>query len=457
MGIVIRGGEVVNAAGRFQADVRIEGERIVGVGEGLSQPGDEILDASGCYVIPGGIDPHTHLEMPAGELGFNADDWFSGTSAAVAGGTTCVIDMATQERGGILLGALEAWQRRALAGAVCDWSFHMGVTDVTDEVLQEMAAVVGAGVSSFKLYLAYKGRVMVDDGAAFRVMREAGALGAWTLVHAENGEIIEVLTTDAKSRGELRAGIHGRTRPPLMEGEAAGRALLLARLAGAPVYIVHVSCREALEAVRAARQAGQPVCAEACTHHLVLTEREYDRPGFEAAPWVLSPPLRAQEHLDALWGGLATGALDLVASDHCPWNLQVQKARGCADFSLIPNGGPGIEERMSLLWTYGVRTGQWTLEEFVQRTSATAARIFGMSRKGAIFPGFDADVVVWDGSAMRKLSAANQCSRVDHSLYEGMHVTGVARFVLTRGRVAAQEGAPAGEPGWGRFVARRPR
>ena len=456
MGTVIRGGRVVTGGGTVATDVRVESGQIVSLGEGLLQPGDAVLDASGCYVMPGGIDSHTHIEMPAGDLGWNADDWYSGTAAAVAGGTTCVIDMITQDPGGSLGAALADWQVRAAPRAVADYSFHMGVIDPRPAVLAEMAAVVAAGVPSFKIYLAYKGRLMVDDGQAFQIMREAGRLGAWTLVHCENGDLIDVLIAEARAAGRLEAGVHGSTRPPVGEGEATNRAIQLARLAGAPVHIVHVSCRESLEAVLRARLAGHRVRAEACLPHLVLTEAAYERPGFAAAPFVLSPPLRSEADREALWTGLTTGALDFVATDHCPWHLKGQKDRGVDDFSRIPNGVGSIEERMALLWTLGVKSGRWSPAEFVAATSGRAARIFGLRTKGAIQVGYDADILVWDPGVGRTLSVQTQHSHVDHSAFEGMAVTGQARFVLVGGRMAARDGEPVPEAGSGRFVRRVP-
>ena len=430
MPLIIRGGTVVTETAQFVADVRVEGERITAVGRDIHLPGDRVLDASGCFVMPGGIDPHTHIEMPAGDLGRTADDWHSGTAAAVEGGTTCVLDMITPEPGGALAAALYDWRRRAAQGALCDYSFHMGVTEARPDIIEEMAAIVAAGVSSFKLYLAYKGRLMVDDGAAFRIMREAGRLGAWTLVHAENGDLIEALTADAVRAGRLDAGAHGATRPPVAEGEATHRAIQLARAAEAPVYIVHVTCREALAPIRRARQNGLPVIGEACAHHLVLTDEN------QGLPYVLSPPLRPQADRQALWDAYADGTLSVTATDHCPWNLQGQKERGRDDFTRIPNGAPGIEERMALLWTHGVTTGRWSPSQFVTHTSAEAARIFGLSTKGAVHPGYDADLVIWDPSNRRTLSAATQRSSVDHCLYEGMEVTGQPRYVLVRGAEA---------------------
>ncbi len=454
---VIRGGTVVTAAASFSADVRVAGGHITAVGQVPPQPGDHVLDAGGCLVMPGGIDPHTHLEMPAGEI-TTADDWYSGTAAAAAGGTTCVLDMITQERGAGLQTALAQWQERAAGKACIDYSFHMGIIDPRAEVLAELPAVVAAGVPSVKIYLAYKGRIMVNDGEAFRIMRAAAGSGALTLVHAENGEVIEVLQAEARAAGRLQPGRHGAARPPLTEAEATVRALALAEMAAAPVYIVHVTCAAALAPIRAARLAGRPVWAEACVPHLMLTDREYQQPGFAAAPYVLSPPLRPESDRRALWDGLAEGTLDLVATDHCPWHLHGHKDRGREDFTCMPNGAPGIEERLALLWTHGVAAGAWRPSEFVARTSTRAARIFGLyPQKGTVQIGADADLVVWDPAPRRALSACTQHSRVDHCLYEGMEVQGLARYVLARGRLVAGEGKPTGDAaGWGRQATRNP-
>ena len=293
MALIIRGGTLLTPAGPATADLRIEGGRISALGEGVATSGDETLDAGGCYVLPGGIDPHTHIEMPAGGGEFNADDWYSGTAAALAGGTTTVLDMITPERGGTLTAALGDWQGRAALRAACDYSFHMGLIEDSPALLAEMAAIVAAGVPSFKIYLAYKGRLMIDDGAAFRILRRAGALGALTLAHCENGEIIDTLIADRRAAGDLAPGNHPRVRPSLAEGEATARAIALAQLARAPLYVVHVTCREAIGAIAAARGQGQAVYGEACAHHLTLTEAEYERPGFAAAPMSSARPCAA--------------------------------------------------------------------------------------------------------------------------------------------------------------------
>lgn len=456
MGTIIRGGTLVTAGNTLECDLRLDGGRVAAAGSGILQPGDQIIDAEGCLVMPGGIDPHTHIDMPAGNLK-TVDDWYDATAAALAGGTTCCIDMMTQEPGGKLRWVLEDWNRRAGPRAAMDYSYHMGVIDPRPDVLEEMPQIVAAGIPSFKLYLAYKGRIMVDDAGAYRTMRAAGRAGAWTLVHCENGEVVEILIAEALAAGRTAAGVHGEVRPAAAEAEATGRAIALAQMAGCPVYIVHVTCQGALEHVRRARRAGQQVRAEACAHHLVLTADEYRRPGFAAAPWVLSPPLRSELDQRALWGGLRDGSLDTVATDHCPWHLKGQKDRGRDDFTRIPNGAPGIEERMALLWTYGVAAGSMTPQQFVAYTSTHAAQIFGLyPRKGSLLPGADADVVVWDPQVERKISARTHRTRADHSIYEGMAVRGAPRYVFVRGRPAVWEGELQAEPGWGQFLARRP-
>jgi len=453
MALLIRGGTLVTPAGLAPADLAIESGRIAALGEGLGAPGDAVLDATGCLVLPGGIDPHTHIEMPAGGGEFNADDWYSGTAAALAGGTTTVLDMITPERGGTLGAALRDWQERAAARAACDYSFHMGLIEDTPALVQEMGEVARAGVPSFKIYLAYKGRLMIDDGAAFRILRRAGALGGLVLAHCENGEVIDTLIADARAGGDLAPGRHARVRPAAAEGEATARCIALAGLAQAPLYVVHVTCRESLAAVRRARQAGQPVCGEVCTHHLLLTEAEYERPGFGAAPYVLSPPLRSAADVAALRDGLARGWLQTVATDHCPWQLKGQKERGVNDFTAIPNGAGGIQERLGLLFHHlGGRLG-W--ERLAALTAGNAARIFGLyPQKGALLPGADADLVVWDPGQPQTYSAQTQLSHADHSIYEGFAVQGAPRFVLQRGRLAVREGKVLAEPGWGRFLAR---
>lgn len=454
MATVIAGGTVVTASGRFAADVQVEGERIAALGHGLRRPGDNVLDAAGCYVLPGGVDPHTHIELPLPGGGANADTWYTGTLAAAWGGTTTVIDMITQERGGSLGAALANWQRRAGPQATVDYGFHMGVIDPRPEVLAEIPDLVRAGVASLKLYLAYRDRLMLTDAEAFAVMQAAAPAGALVAVHAENGDVIAALVAAALARGQTAPCHHAHTRPAGAEAEATHRACRLAALAGARLYVVHVTCREALAEVAAARQRGQAVLAETCTHYLLFTAADLDRPGFAGAGWVLSPALRTAADQEALWQALGAGGLDVVASDHCPWTW-AQREQGRERFDRIPSGIPGVEERLPFLYTYGVAAGRLTLEALVALTATNPARCFGLyPRKGALVPGADADVVVWDPAPRRTWGAAAHHCGADRTPYEGWEVRGAPRHVLVRGRPVIRSGTAAPAPGCGRFLPR---
>lgn len=423
------------------------------IGASLRAPGDEVIDAEGCYVLPGAIDPHTHIELPTGNGGYNADTWFSGTVAAAFGGTTTVIDMITQERGAPLHEALADWHSRARPHAVVDYGFHMGIIDPRPEVLAEIPELVRTGVPSFKLYLGYRGRLMLSDAELFTTMRAVGRAGGLTLVHAENGDVIDTLVAEAVANGETTPRHHALTRPAATEAEATARACHLARLAEAPLYVVHVTCREALEEIAQARRHGQHVLAETCTHYLLFTADDLARPHFEGARWVLSPPLRKDADRLALWDALGAG-IEVVASDHCPWTL-AQKAQGRERFDRIPNGAPGVEERLPFLYTYGVEQGGITLEELVALTSTNPARIFGLyPRKGTIAPGSDADVVVWDPGVQRTWSAAHHRCGSDNTPYEGMAVSGAVRHLLVRGRTVIEDGELAAPAGCGIFLER---
>lgn len=455
MAKLIAGGTVVTAAGRFRADVRIEGSMVTAVGAGLRSPGDEVIDAEGCYVLPGGIDVHTHIELPTGGGAHNADTWHTGTVAAAFGGTTTVLDMITQEPGDSLAHALEDWQRRAAGQAVVDYGFHMGIIDARPEVLAEIPAIAAAGVPSFKLYTAYRGRLMLGDADLFRVMRTVGQIGGTVLVHAENGDVIDTLVAEAIARGDKAPRFHAATRPAAAEAEATARACRLAELAGVRLYVVHVTCREALEEVRRAKHRGQHVLAETCTHYLLFTADDLARPHFEGARWVLSPPLRKDADRQALWEALGHQDLDVLASDHCPWTL-AQKARGREQFDLIPNGAPGVEERLPFLYTYGVVRGGLTLEEFVALTATNPAKIFGLyPRKGLIAAGSDADLVVWDPEARSVWSAARHHCGSDNTPYEGLAVQGAVRHVLVRGQSIIQDASLTAQAGCGTFVPRK--
>jgi dihydropyrimidinase len=453
--VLVRNGRVVTASESVEADLFVDGERIALVGQGLSLPADTVIDASGYLVLPGGIDAHTHLDMTAGGV-TSADDFETGTRAAAFGGTTTVVDFATPEPGESLLAALEAWRRKAEGRAAVDYGFHMALRGLGDTTLGEMARLVrDEGVTSFKLYLAYPGVLQVDDATFFRALLGARECGALTLVHAENGGVIDVLVKRALARGETAPRYHALTRPPETEAEATARAVSLATMAGAPLYVVHLSCAAALAHVTAARDRGLPVHAETCPQYLFLSTADYDRPGFEGARYVMSPPLRELSDQEALWRGLAGGDLEVVATDHCPFTL-ADKARGRHDFSRIPNGAPGIETRMMLLWDGGVRTGRIDPQRFVELTATAPARLFGLwPRKGTIAVGSDADLVVWDPEREAHFSAETLHMRVDYSPYEGRVVRGGPAVVLSRGEVLVDHGEWKGRPGRGRFLKRQ--
>jgi dihydropyrimidinase len=451
---LVRNGRVVTASDSYEADLYVDGGKIALVGQGLSLPADTVIDASGALVLPGGIDAHTHLDMPAGEL-TSADDFETGTRAAAFGGTTTVIDFATPEPGQSLLAALDAWRRKAEGKAVVDYAFHMALREVGEATLAEMARLTrDEGVTSFKLYLAYPGVLQVDDAAFFRALLGARECGALPLVHAENGGVIDVLVKRALARGDTSPLHHALTRPPETEAEATARAISMAAMAGVPLYVVHLTCAAALAHVEAARDRGQAVFAETCPQYLFLSIADHDRPGFEGAKYVMSPPLREAADQEALWRGLAGGDLQVVATDHCPFTL-ADKARGKDDFSKIPNGAPGIETRMMLLWDGGVRAGRIDAQRFVELTSAAPARIFGLwPRKGTIAVGSDADLVVWDPEREARLSVETLHMRVDYSPYEGRVVRGGPAVVMSRGEVIVDRGEWKGRPGRGQFQKR---
>lgn len=463
MATVIKGGTVITAGDTFAADVLIEGEQIVAVGRGLSAEG--VIDATGAYVIPGGIDVHTHLDMPFGGT-VSSDDFFTGHQAAAFGGTTMHIDFAIQPKGATLRETLELWHGRAAGKAVIDYGFHVAITDLPDSVLEEMARTVEYGATSMKLFMAYKGALQVDDMTLFRAMQQAAKHRLLIMVHAENGDAIDVLVREAIEAGNLTPKYHALTRPPELEAEATARAVRLAEVAGAPLYVVHLTNAGALEAVRLARARGLSgqIFAETCTQYFFFTRDDLDREGFEGAKWVCSPPFRELSDQAALWQGVADNSLQVVSTDHCPFWFEGGKdgrpggkELGRESFAKIPNGCPGIEERMMLLYTHGVRAGRISLNRWVELTSTNPARLFGCyPRKGAVAPGADADLVVWDPELRRTISATTQHQRTDYTLYEGWEVVGAPRTVLSRGRVLVDEGAWKGEAGSGQFIHRRP-
>lgn len=453
MSKVVKGGTIVTADLTYKADVLIEGGRITAIGPDLK--GDEVLDASGCYVMPGGIDPHTHLEMPF--MGTSsADDFESGTRAALAGGTTMVVDFALPAPGQSLLDSLKVWHNKT-ARAHCDFSFHMAVTWWGEQVFDEMKAVVDQGITSFKHFMAYKGSLMVNDDELFASFRRCAELGAVPFVHAENGDVVAEMAARLLAEGNRGPEAHAYSRPPAVEGEATNRAIMIADMAGAPLYVVHVSCEDAHEAIRRARMLGRRVWGEPLIQHLTLDESEYFNPDWDhAARRVMSPPFRNKRHQESLWAGLASGSLSCVATDHCAFTT-AQKRSGLGDFTKIPNGTGGLEDRLPMLWTQGVNTGRLTMNEFVAVTSTNIAKILNCyPRKGAVLVGADADLIVWDPAQEKTISAESQQSAIDYNVFEGQKVKGLPRYVLSRGRVAVAEGAVSPREGHGEFVAREP-
>ena len=454
MSTVIKNGTIVTADLTYKADVLIEGGKISAIGEGLS--GDKVLDATGCYIMPGGIDPHTHLEMPF--MGtYSADDFESGTRAALAGGTTMVVDFALPSAGQGLLDALQMWDNK-VGRAHCDFSYHMAITWWGQQVFDEMEEVVKRGITSFKHFMAYKGALMVNDDELFASFRRVGDLGGIALVHAENGDVVAELSSRLLAEGNTGPEAHAYSRPPQVEGEATNRAIMVADMAGVPLYVVHTSCEDSHEAIRRARAQGKRVWGEPLIQHLTLDESEYFNPDWDhAARRVMSPPFRNKLHQDSLWAGLQSGSLSVVATDHCAFTTD-QKRTGIGDFTKIPNGTGGLEDRLPMLWTHGVNTGRLTPNEFVAVTSTNIAKILNMyPKKGAVLVGSDADLVVWDPEAEKVISAGTQQSSIDYNVFEGQHVKGLPRYTLTRGVVAVVEGKVDSHEGHGEFVAREPR
>jgi dihydropyrimidinase len=453
---VIRGGTIVTASDTTRGDVGILGEKIVAIAQDLTpENATRVIDAAGCYVMPGGIDVHTHLDMPFGGTK-SADDFESGTIAAAHGGTTTLIDFAIQYRGQTLRHAFDTWMAKADRKAAIDYAFHCIITELGDAHVEEMGALVREGVPSFKLFMAYPGVFMLDDASIFRTMLAAAKYGGMICMHAENGGAIDVIVQRALAEGKRAPKYHALTRPTTAEAEATSRAIALAEMAGAPVYIVHLSCNDALEKVREARDRGLAAYAETCPQYLYLSLENMDAPGFEGAKYVFTPPLREKWNQEKLWQGLAKDTLQVVSTDHCPFCFKEQKELGRDDFTKIPNGGPGIENRMSLVFSGGVNGGRFSVNRFVQLVSTAPAKLFGLyPRKGTIAVGSDADIVVFDPNEEMVISAASHHMRVDYSMFEGIRVKGVAKIVLSRGRVIVENGAFKGRAGSGEFIKRR--
>jgi dihydropyrimidinase len=453
--LIIRGGTVVNHDHSRRADVLVDGETIVAIGAALEAPaGAEVIDAGGCYVMPGGIDPHTHLELAfMGTV--SADDFEWGTKAALSGGTTMVVDFCIPEPGQSMLAAYQDWRRKS-EKAASDYGFHMAVTSWGKRVFDEMEIVVKAyGINTFKHFMAYKGALMVNDDELYNSFARCAQLGAMPLVHAENGDVVARMQEALLARGVSGPEGHAYSRPVEVEGEATNRAIMIADMTGAPLYVVHTSCRQSHEAIARARASGKRVYGEPLIQHLLLNASEYQNKSWDhAARRVMSPPFRHASHQDSLWAGLQSGSLQVVATDHCAFTTE-QKRLGIGDFRKIPNGTGGLEDRMLLLWTTGVNTGRLTREEFVAVTSSNIARILNIyPRKGRIDVGSDADLVVWDPSATKTITAKSQISRIDYNVFEGFACRGAPVVTLSRGKIAWAEGELRAEKGDGRYVER---
>ena len=454
MKTLIQNGTLVTAEATFAADLLVENDKIAGIGHALPTQGvDRVIDASGKLVIPGGIDPHVHLDMPF--MGtHSSDDYTTGTRAALFGGTTMVIDFILQTQGDTLYNALRTWQKKSEGKAVGDYSYHMAVTDFNPEVGKEVVAMIEKeGISSFKTFMAYKGALMIDDGQMMNLMRVVRDHGGLVTVHATNGDMIDALIARHKREGKLSPLYHYLSQPEITEAEASGRFADLLYYTGCPGYIVHMTCEGALNAVRRATLRNQRVLVETCTQYLVLDASLYEK-GFEGAKWVMSPPLRQPKDQEALWAGLNQGLVQVVGTDHCPFMWE-QKKMGETDFSKIPNGHPAIEHRVELLFSEGVAKKRITLNKFVEASSTRAAQIFGMHpRKGTLSVGADADVVVFNPETKHKISASTHHMRCDYSAYEGMELTGKTETVLLRGELAIHNNECLIQSGFGQFIHR---
>ncbi len=457
MRTLITNGHIVTATDDYMGDMLIDGEKIAAIstpGAFASQQLDTTLDAQGKYIFPGAIDVHTHMELPLPAT-VASDDFETGTIAAACGGTTTILDFANQRRGHTLAEALHSWHAKAEGKAVIDYGFHITITDLAAAPEAAMDEMIAAGVTTFKLLMAYPGTFMVDDDTMYRVLRRSAKLGGLVMVHAENGIVIDLIVREAVAAGHTAPGFHALTRPAVLEGEATHRAIILATLAEAPLYVVHVSCQHSLHAVAAARAKGLPVWGETCPQYLYLNDSHYAAPGFEAAKFVCTPPMRSLADNEALWLGLQRHELQVVSTDHAPFNFAGQKELGLHDFSKIPNGLPGVEHRVMLMYD-GVRTGKLDLHHFVDLVATKPAKLFGLfPRKGTIAPGSDADLVIFDPEKSVTISAANQHQRVDYTPYEGVHIQGVPDTVLLRGQVIVRNGEYVGGKGGGQYLHRK--
>lgn len=459
MGILLKGGKIITAVDEYCSDIRIEGEKIVSIGDNLEQPGDEIISADGCYIFPGGIDTHTHFDLDVG-LTVTADDFSSGTKAAIVGGTTTILDYGCQLRGGTLKEALKEQHRKSEGKCYCDYGFHMGITDWNDETSEEIQSMIESGVTSFKMYMAYKKSMQVDDGAIYKALKRCKEAGGLITFHCENGDLIETFIDEARTKGNKSPYYHPLSRPAELEDEAIERLIKIAEIADAPVYVVHLSSKSGLMSILEAKKRGTEVYIETCPQYLMLNDSYYgekDSKSFEGAKYVMSPPLRKSYDQEALWKGLSSREIDTIGTDHCSFNYEGQKEIGIDDFSKIPNGGPGVENRMGLIYTYGVMSGKLSMNDMVALTSTNAAKIFGLfPEKGTIAVGSDADLVVWDPSYSSIITAEKQTQNVDYNPYEGFKQEGRALHVLLRGNKVIYNGEFIEKEPIGKYLPRKP-
>jgi len=455
MSLLIKGGRIVTAADDYVADVFVDDERISLIGEDLDVAADRVIDAAGKYVLPGCVDPHTHLDMPFGGT-VTIDDVESGQISAAFGGTTCHVDFIIQPQGATFAAALDEWRAKANGKQTIDMGYHMAITDLTNGgTLEELASLPDQGITSYKLFMAYKGALMVDDETLYRAMEVAAKSGALVMVHAENGDVVDILVREALQAGNTAPLYHALTRPPEAEGEATNRAIQLAHLAGAPLYVVHVTCREAVEPIARARDAGWDVWGETCTQYFFNSLDDISKPDFEGAKYVYSPPVRDKANWDVLWNAVRGDALSVISTDHCAFLWDGQKTMGKDDFSKIPNGGPGLEDRLKMIHHFGVNEGRITLNRLVELLATNPAKLFGLyPRKGTVAVGSDADLVIFDPNRRVTISASTHHSKSDYSLYEGTEVTGAPDVVLLRGNVLVENDELVAAPGIGQFVQR---
>lgn len=450
--MIVKGGTLVTASDTFKADLGIKAGKIVEMALDLGSDASEIVDASGKYVFPGGVDPHTHMDMPFGGT-FASDDFKTGTIAAACGGTTTIVDFSIQQKGKSLKHATDTWREKADGKAVIDYGIHIALTDMTDEVMNEIPEIIAAGYQSFKLFMTYDG-LRVDDGTLLRTLMKVNENGGLSCVHAENYYVIDYLTKKYLSEGKIEPIYHALSRPDLAEGEAAGRAIKLAKIANAPLFIVHNSCEASISEIVRAREEGYPIMGETCPQYLLLSEDNYREPDFNGAKYVMSPPLRDKKNWPVVWKALKDNSLQVVATDHCPFFMS-QKEMGKESFAKIPNGAPGVEARMSLMYTYGVAEGKIDLNRFVQVTSTNAAKVYGMyPQKGTIAIGSDADLVVFDPNVETTLTKSMLHENVDYTPYEGFKLKGYPVTTISRGKVVAKDGKFVGEEGRGEFIKR---